>query len=169
MSEPSTKTPAQAAAFAFAATPHFVDPTGVLGVYWLEPAGVLVRFMQPARGTTEMAQWMTSAGLDLVLRRYAPATDLSLVIDMRNMLGRSATARAALMHAATLVSDRFKHIVVLPSVHMGVAYGAVIEASAIALRLIGYRVDVEHDLEAALKKHGLRTQLLSDVRPAISR
>lgn len=169
MSEPSTKARAQPEAFTFGVIPHFVDPSGVLGAYWLEPPGVLVRFMRAERGTTEMAQWMTTSGLEDVLNRFPGSTDLTVVLDMRNMVGRSAMARSVLMHAGATAASHFSHVVILPSVHMGSAYTAVIEASAVALRLLGYRVDVEHDLEPALKKHGLRVHMLSDVRPALGR
>lgn len=160
---------ASAQPIAFAATPHLVDPSGVLGIHWLEPAGVLVRFMHLERGTAEMSHWMTTAGLELLSRRFAGRTDMRVVLDMRNMIGRSATARSLLMQAGSVANDRIEHVVILPSQHMGSAYIKVIEASAIALRLLGYRVDVEHELEHALKKHGLRTQLLSDVRPVLAR
>jgi hypothetical protein len=169
MSESSTKAHAQPEAFSFGVIPHLVDPSGVLGVYWLEPPGVLVRFVRAERGTTEMAQWMTSTGIEQVRQRFPGMRGLSVVLDMRNMIGRSATARSVLMQAGTSAAGHFGHVVILPSVHMGSAYTAVIEASAVALRLLGYRVDVEHDLEPALKKHGMRVQMLSDVRPALGR
>jgi hypothetical protein len=112
---------------------------------------------------------MVTEGLELVLNRFPGMRDLTVVLDMRHMIGRSAMARSVLMQASAAAAGRFGHVVLLPSVHMGAAYGAVIDASAVALRLMGYRVDVEQDLEPALKKHGLRVQVLSDVRPTFGR
>jgi hypothetical protein len=64
-------------------------------------------------------------------------------------------------------AERIGRIVLLPSIHMGPAYIAVIEATAVTLRLIGYRVAVEHDLDESLKKYGVRTERLSDVRAVV--
>jgi hypothetical protein len=141
---------------AFDAPPHLVDPSGALGVYWTDPPGVLVQFIRPARGTTELAEWLTSEGLELLIARFPVDQELRLILDMRQMVGRSASARSLLMRASKTSRSRVQHVVLLPSVHLGATYAKVIEASAVVLRMLGYRVHVEHDLERALKKHGTR-------------
>lgn len=146
------------------AEPHLIDPSGSLGVYWTDPPGALVRFIRQERGTAEMAEWLVGEGLSLLLARFPGSRELRFFFDMREMTGRSATARAVLMRASTLPGLRIKHVVLLPSQHLGAAYPTVIEASAIVLRLIGYRVHVEHDLERALAKHGTRLQSVSHIQ-----
>jgi hypothetical protein len=46
---------------------------------------------------------------------------------------------------------------------MGPAYIKVIEATALLLRLSGYEVHIEDDLDVALTKHGIRIPSLSGV------
>jgi hypothetical protein len=151
----------------FSGVPHLVDPTGAIAVYWTDPPGALVQLVQSTRGTSEMAHWLATEALDLLFGRFPGVDGLRIVLDMRRMTGRSAMARSVLMNASGAAVGRVGQVVLLPSVHMGPAYLNVIEASAVALRLIGYRVDVEHDLDAALKKHGVRTEMLSDVRAVL--
>jgi hypothetical protein len=152
----------------FSGVPHIVDPSGAIGVYWTDPPGAILQVVQATRGTSEMAQWLVTDGLDLLLSRFPGVDNLRLIIDMRSMTGRSAMARSILMNASGgQAAERVGQIVLLPSVHMGAAYIAVIEATVTALRLIGYRVAVEHDLDEALQKYGVRTEKLSDIRAVL--
>ena len=152
----------------FSGVPHIVDPSGAIAIYWTDPPGALLQVVQATRGTSEMAHWLVNDGLDLLLNRFPGVDNLQLVIDMRRMTGRSAMARTILMNASGgQAAERIGQIVLLPSVHMGPAYVAVIEATAVALRLVGYRVAVEHDLDEALDKYGVRTEMLSDVRAVL--
>lgn len=151
----------------FSSVPHIVDPTGAISMYWTDPPGVLVQLVQATRGTSEMAHWLAGDALDLFFSRFPGVDGLRVVLDMRRMTGRSAMARQVLMNASGAAAGRIAHVVLLPSLHMGPAYLKVIEATCVALRLIGYRVDVEHDLEVALRKHGIRTEMLSDVRAVL--
>lgn len=152
----------------FSGGAHIVDPTGAIAVFWTDPPGAVIQVVQATRGTSEMAHWLVTEGLDLLLSRFPGVDNLQLVIDMRRMTGRSAMARSILMNASGgQAAERIGQVVLLPSVHMGPAYFTVIEATAVALRLIGYRVAVEHDLDEALKKYGIRTERLSDVRAVL--
>jgi hypothetical protein len=151
----------------FSGVPHIVDPTGSVAIYWIDPPGALVQLVQPTRGTSEMAHWLAGEAIDLLFSRFPGVDGLRIVLDMRRMTGRSAMARSILMNASGTAAGRIGHLVLLPSLHMGPAYLKVIEATCVALRLIGYRVDVEHDLESALKKYGVRTEMLSDVRAVL--
>src|SRR5688500_6377070 len=152
----------------FSGVPHIVDPSGAIAIHWTEPPGALVQVVQATRGTSEMAQWLVTEALEMLLARFPGIDDLRLIIDMRRMTGRSAMARSILMNASGgIVAERVGHVILLPSVHMGPAYVKVIEATVVALRLIGYRVEVEHDLTVALRKHGIRTEMLSDVRAVL--
>jgi hypothetical protein len=151
----------------FSGVPHIVDPTGTIAVYWTDPPGALVQLVQASRGTSEMAHWLVDEALELLFSRFPAVDGLRVVIDMRRMTGRSAMARSVLMSASGTAAGRIGHVVLLPSMQMGPAYIKVIEATAVALRLVGYRVDVEHDLDEALRKYGLRTEMLSDVRAVL--
>jgi hypothetical protein len=149
----------------FSGVPHIVDPSGAIAIYWTDPPGALIQVVQDMRGTSEMAHWLVTDGLELLLNRFTGVDNLRLVIDMRRMTGRSAMARSILMTASGgQAAERIGQVVLLPSVHMGSAYITLIEATAVTLRLVGYRVSVEHDLDEALRKHGVRTEMLSDVR-----
>jgi hypothetical protein len=151
----------------FSGVPHIVDPTGAVAVYWTDPPGALVQLVQSTRGTSEMAHWLVNDAMDLLFSRFPGVDGLRIVIDMRRMTGRSAMARSMLMNAGGTAAGRIGHVVMLPSLHMGPAYLKVIEATAVALRLIGYRVDVEHNLDEALKRYGVHIEMLSDVRAVL--
>lgn len=151
----------------FSGAPHIVDPTGAIAIYWTDPPGALLQLVQSTRGTSEMAHWLVSDALELLFSRFPGVDGLRVVIDMRRMTGRSAMARSVLMNASGAAAGRIGHVVLLPSQHMGPAYLHVIEATAVALRLIGYRVDVEHDLDLVLSQHAIRTEMLSDVRAVL--
>lgn len=151
----------------FSGAPHIADPTGTVAIYWTDPPGALIQLVQATRGTSEMAHWLAGEALELLFSRFPGVYGLRIVLDMRRMTGRSAMARSVLMNAGGATAGRIGHLVLLPSMHMGEAYLSVIEATCVALRLIGYRVDVEHDLDVALQKNGVRTEMLSDVRAVL--
>lgn len=145
-----------AQASGFDAPPHVTDPSGTIAVWWTDPPGIVLQLTRPARGTTAMAEWMVGPGVDLLVRRFPECFDMRIVLDLRQMTGRSATARSLLMQAAKALSERVAHVVVLPSPHMGPAYSKVIEGTAGLLRLLGMRVDIEHALDRVLERHGVR-------------
>jgi len=147
--------------------PHLVDPSGTVGASWTEPPGAFLQFMRPARGTAELAEWLTGPCLDQLRERFPGVRDLVLVFDMRSMLGRSATARALLLQASTGCVGLVRRVVLLPSPHMGPAYIQIVEATAAMLRVAGFDMYLAHDLEPALHKHGVRIESLSGVRPAV--
>jgi hypothetical protein len=148
-----------------AAPPHLIDPSGSIAMYWTEPPGAVLQLQRSTRGTTAMAEWIVETGLDRLLARYPEETDLVVVLDMRQMLGRSATARALLLQASEKAAGRIARVVLLPSTHMGPAYIKVIEATALLLRLTGYEVHVEDDLDVVLAKYRIGIPSLSGVHP----
>jgi hypothetical protein len=148
---------------AFATAPHVIDPSGVIAAWWTEPPGVLMQFARPSRGTTEMAEWLVGPGFDLLLGRFPGARELRVVLDMRAMTGRSATARALMLQRAKTVHDHVAHVVLLPSQQLGPAYVKIVEGTAMMLRLAGLRVDVEHGLERVVARYRLRPASVSGV------
>lgn len=141
---------------AFAVAPHVIDPSGAIAAWWTDPPGALMQFARAGRGTTEMAEWLVGPGFDLLLSRFPGASDLRVVLDMRQMTGRSATARSLLLQRGRNVAGHIGHVVLLPSVHLGAAYVKIVEATALMLRMGGLRVDVELGLERVIAEHGLR-------------
>lgn len=152
---------------AIAVPPHLIDPTESVVACWTEPRGVIVQLLGPVRGTTALAEWLVGPCFSELLTRF-PGTerDLTVVLDMRSMLGRAANARQVMMQASVPGRARVKRVVILPSEHLGPAYITIIEATAAVLRLAGYDVHVESDLELAMRKHGIRVEALSGVRRA---
>jgi len=136
--------------------PHALDPTGNVALRFTDPPGALMQLVRPVRGTAAMAEWLSGTGLSLLFERFPHARDLRVILDMRHMTGRSASARAVLINAAGRCVGRVGHIVVLPSQLLGAAYLGVVEAGAALVRLSGLRVDIEHDLPSVLAQHGVR-------------
>jgi hypothetical protein len=136
--------------------PHATDPSGAVSLRYTDPPGVLMQLVRPARGTTEMAEWLTETGLTMLFARFPHARDLRVILDMRLMTGRSASARALLIQAGMRCVSRVGHVVLLPSQQLGEAYLAVVEAAAALVRSSGLRVDIEHDLAAVLARHAVR-------------
>lgn len=162
---PSTNSAALAG---FTRTPDLCDPSGLIAGYWTDPAGVVLRFVRPARGTTKLAEWLVGPAVDIIMERFPGETQLRVVLDMAQMTGRSATARATLMHNAVRFVPCVGQLVLVPSVHMGPTYIKVVEASAAVLRLVGLRVDIEHSADRALLKHGLSPAMPPDLTRIVS-
>ena len=139
--------------------PHATDPSGSVSARFIEPAGVLLQFQRPARGTTEMAEWLAGPGLTLLFERFPQSRELLVILDMRLMTGRSASARALLIQAGVRCVGRVGQAVVLPSQQMGEAYLQVVEAGVALVRLAGLRVEIEHDLPAVLARYAVRTAI----------
>jgi hypothetical protein len=152
--------PTNSAALAgFTKTPDVSDPSGVIAGYWTDPPGVVLRFVRPSRGTTKLAEWLIGPGFELLTQRFPGEAQLRIVLDMAQMTGRSATARAVLMQSAARFAPFVGQIVIVPSMHMGAAYLKVVEASAAILRLVGLRIDIELAVDRAVAKHGIRAAL----------
>jgi hypothetical protein len=125
-------------------------------VWFTDPPGVVLQFMRPARGTTELARWVVGPGYNQLVRRFPDCYELRVVLDMRQMTGRAATARAVMIDHAKLVSQRLGRVIILPSVHMGAFYLTLVETTALMLRAFGVRIEIEHSLERALAKQEIR-------------
>jgi hypothetical protein len=149
----------------FAVAPHVTDPSGLVAAWWTDPPGVLVQLTGPARGTTEMAEWLIGPAFDQVVRRFPDASDLRVILDMRQMTGRSATARSLLLQRGKTLIGRVTHVVLVPSTLLGPAYIKVVEAAALLLRGAGLRVDVEASLERVIARHGVRAATVGALDP----
>jgi hypothetical protein len=144
------------AAPAFTARPHLVDDSGAVIGWFIEPAGVLVQVAHPTRGTTRMAEWLVGAGFDRLLQRFAgQGGGLRVILDMRDLTGRSATARALMIANAPRALRYVNHVVMLPSRHMRGDYLQIIELTARTVSAMGLRVDIEHDLQEVLTRYAI--------------
>jgi hypothetical protein len=148
-----------------AEAPHATDPSGSVALRFTDPPGVLLQLVRPARGTTEMAEWLAGPGLSLLFDRFPQVGNLRVIMDMRLMTGRSASARSLIIQAGVRCVGRVGHAIVIPSQQLGETYLGVVEAGAALVRLAGLRVDIEHDLSAVLARHDVRTATQSGVRP----
>ena len=163
MTQPLDVTPSPA----FAVPPHAQDESGVIACWFTDPPGVVLQFTCPARGTTELARWLCGPGYEQLLNRFPDAAELRVVLEMRQMTGRAATARAVLIEHGKLIAKRLGPVSILPSVHLGPFYVKLVEGTALMLRAFGLRIEIESSLERALAKQELRPAAAYDLaRPA---
>lgn len=141
---------------AFGAPPHLVDDSGALRAWFIEPAGALLQFARPVRGTTQMAEWLVGPAFDVLVQRFSGRRGLRVILDMREMTGRSASARAVLLANVLRVLPRIGHVVMLPSQHMGAEYMSVIELTVRIVNAMGLPLEVAHDLESVLADGAVR-------------
>jgi hypothetical protein len=141
---------------AFGAPPHMVDESGALRAWFIEPAGALLQFARPERGTTQMAEWLVGPAFDALVQRFNGRRGLRVILDMREMTGRSAIARAVLLANVARVLPRIGSVVMLPSQHMGDAYLSIVELTVQMVNAMGLRVEIAHDLESLLADDAVR-------------
>jgi hypothetical protein len=141
---------------AFAAPPTLYGPQRVLAAWLVEPAGALVQFVEPAKGTLEQATWLVDVGFHVLDAYYPRRDDLLFVFDLSNMVGRSAAARSVLLNAAKALRRRFSHIVVVPPKDYPPMYLQAFHASLALVRLLGLRVSVANSSADAIARYGLR-------------
>jgi hypothetical protein len=161
----------------FATAPHITDPSGSIAAWWTDPPGVLAQLTCPTRATTDLAEWLVGPAFDQVLGRFPDASELRVILDMRQMTGRSATARSLLMQRAKTVIGRVTHVVLVPSVLLGPAYIKVVETAALLLHAGGLRVDIDASLDRVVARYEVRAatpgpcevsaDLISERRPVV--
>jgi len=131
----------------FVVSPHLIDPSGAIAVWWTDPPGAVMQLGEPTRGTTEMAEWLVGPAIDRLLQRFPGTGELRVILDMRQMTGRSATARALLMQCGKTVSRRLGQVVIVPSMLLGPTYIKIVEAAVLLVRMSGLRVEIEQNVE----------------------
>jgi hypothetical protein len=140
----------------FSAAPHLVDDSAAIAGWFIEPAGILLQLRSPTRGTTQMAEWVVDDAFARLIERFPGRRNLTVILDMRQMPGRSATARAVLIANAKRVLPRVGRVVLLPSRLIGGEYVRVVEITARMVSAMGLPVEVEHDLQRVFTRHGVR-------------
>lgn len=141
---------------AFAAPPTLHSPHGVMAGWLLEPAGALVQFAEPAKGTLEQAEWLVDVGFHVLDAYYPRRNDLLFVFDLSNMVGRSAAARSVLLNGAKALHRRFSHVIVVPPRDYPPMYLQAFQASIALVRLLGLRVSIAGSSAEVIARYGLR-------------
>jgi len=141
---------------AFATPPHTVSPRRVVAGWVLDPPGLLVQFVEPAKGTLEQATWLVDTGFAVMDAYYPNRDGLIFVFDLSNMVGRSAAARSVVLNAAKLMYRRFSHVFVVPPAEYPPMYLQAFQASIALVRLLGLRVSVVSSSAEVIARCGLR-------------
>jgi hypothetical protein len=127
---------------AFATPPVLYSPHAIAAAWLLDPAGALVQFVQPAKGTLEQATWLVEEAFEALDAKYPERDDLILVLDLYHMVGRSAAARSVVLNGAKLLYRRFSHVFVVPPAEYPPMYLQAFQASIALVRLLGLGVSV---------------------------
>src|SRR6185312_2387121 len=74
----------------FPGTPDLLSPGDAIAGWLLDPPGALVQFVKPVKGTMELASWLVGPAFEVLDERFPGRNDLTFVLDLGNMVGRSA-------------------------------------------------------------------------------
>lgn len=130
-------------------------PDGAVLGWLLDPPGVLIQFVKPVKGTTELATWLVGPAFSALDSRFPERTGLVLVLDLTNMVGRSAAARSILLHSAKALGSRFSRVFVIPPADYPPMYMKAFHASIAFARLAGMNVTVAGASRAIIDRYKL--------------
>lgn len=150
----------------FASEPDLRGPDGSVFGWLLDPPGVLFQFVKPVKGTTELATWLVGPAFAVLESRYPQRSGLVLVLDLTNMVGRSAAARSILLHSAKVLGPRFSRVYVIPPSDYPPMYMKAFHASVAFARLLGMNVTIAGASRAIIERYKLFP--LRDTREAAS-
>lgn len=139
----------------FASEPHARAPADVIYAWLLDPPGGLVQFIKPVKGTSEIASWLVGPAFELLDARFPQRDDLTLILDMKHMVGRSAAARSILLHSAKVLGPRFARVFVVPPTDYPPMYLQAFQASVAFVRLLGMNVTVAGSSRAVVDRYGI--------------
>ena len=140
---------------AFASEPDIRSPDGAIIGWLLEPAGALIQFVKPVKGTAELASWVVGPASAVLEARYPGRKDLWFVLDLTYMVGRSAAARSILLHSAKVMVGRFSRVFVIPPADYPPMYLKAFHASVAFARLLGMHVTVAGASRAVIDRYKL--------------
>ena len=110
--------------------------------WMLDAPGILVQFVEPARGTVEAANWLVGDAYGVLDSWFPKRNDLVLVLDLHMMTGRTAAARSIFLNSARVLGKRFANVYVVAPAAYPPIYMHAFQASLAFARLIGLRVTV---------------------------
>lgn len=135
---------------AFTGSPHLMDPSQTLAVWFTDPPGAVLQFVRRAPCTVPLAQWMATSARARLVERFASSAALVFVLDLTLMDGRDPLARPIIVECAREFSSRACAKVVPPRDASRV-YLAGIHVAASVARVFGLDVSIESTPEAALR------------------
>jgi hypothetical protein len=130
--------------------PHLEDPSGSVAVWYTDPPGVVMQFVQAARGDLTLVRWLVGPARERLLERFPGSSPLVFVMDLGLMTGRDAAVRPILNEAAKALRPRIARSVVVPPENASAIYMASLHASVSLLRVFGVPVEIQ-PLSTALR------------------
>jgi hypothetical protein len=140
---------------AFAQPPHLKH--GALAVWFTHPAGAVVQFQHPVRGTLEYANWLVGPAYAELDKRFPHRGALTLVLDLELMTGRSVASRSVFLAKAREVGDRFGRGFVVPPRNAPRAYAHALRVGVAVIRSLGIQVDIVESSQRAIAMCDLRS------------
>jgi hypothetical protein len=119
------------------------DPSGCAAIWFTEPPGAVIQFVQPARGDLALVRWLVGPALERLLERFPGSSPLVFVMDLGLMTGRDAAVRPILNEAVKSLGPRIARSVVVPPENASVVYMASLHASVSLLRVFGVPVEIQ--------------------------
>jgi hypothetical protein len=139
---------------AFASTPHGYSPHGDVAGWLLDAPGALVQFVEPSKGTVEIANWLVRSAYEALDSSFPKSDDLVLVLDLHMMVARTAAARSILLNAARVLGKRFANVYVVPPAAYPPIYRQAFQASLAFARLLGMHVTVASSSAQLIARYG---------------
>ena len=139
----------------FSSEPDLRSPDGAVIGWLLHPAGALVQFAKPVKGTADLASWLVGPAFAVLENRYPERKDLWFVLDLTHMVGRSAAARSILLHSAKVIGSRFSRVFVIPPADYPPMYLKAFHASVAFARLLGMHITVAGASRAVVDRYKL--------------
>lgn len=138
---------------AFAVPPHLTALHGAVAGWMLDAPGALVQFIEPAKGTVEVANWLVGEVYQLLDGCFPKRNDLVLVLDLHMMVGRTAAARSIFLNSARVLGKRFANVYVVAPAAYPPIYVHAFQASLAFARLLGIRVTVAASSAQLLERY----------------
>jgi hypothetical protein len=132
----------------FACAPHVSHGT--------LPAGLVVRFMEPARGTLELANWLVGPVYEQLDQRYPRHNALTLVLDLELMTSRTSASRTVFLAKAKQCGWRFTRSFFVPPRRTTAAQRHAIRVGIAIVQALGVPVETVDSLERAIHTADLR-------------
>jgi hypothetical protein len=139
----------------FHAEPDIRAPDGAIFGWFLDPPGALIQFVKPVKGTSELASWLVGPAASELVATFPQRNDMFFVLDLTNMVGRSAAARSILLHSAKVLGARFARVFVIPPAEYPPMYLKAFHASVAFVRLLGMHVTVAGSSRAVIERYKL--------------
>lgn len=151
----SIPSPARAYRRAFSAKPHFLDSTGTMAVWFTEPQGVVLQFVEDGWGNAANVRWLADEPLAELKRRLGDEP-LVVVVDLSRMLGRDRSGRAAFIELSKSFAGRVKACYVVPPMSATPMYLATLKTTASILKVFGLHFEFAETASDAIAALGMQ-------------